>query len=81
MLEVRNQHRDTGTPLQIYWHALLFHIHRAYIIYGVISCLTYDWIVFGDLDFEFDPGHRSPYSKYVCDTPLHLLTILRTLNS
>ena len=20
-------------------------------------------------DFEFDPGHRSPNSKYVCDTP------------
>ena len=34
-LEARNQHRDTGTPLQMYGRAPLFHIHRAYIIYGV----------------------------------------------
>ena len=36
-LEARNQHRDTGTPLQMYGRAPLFHIHRAYIIYGEVS--------------------------------------------
>ena len=34
-LEARNQHRDTGTPLQMYGGAPLFHIHRAYIIYAM----------------------------------------------
>ena len=31
----------------------------------VISCLAYYWMVFGNLDveFEFDPGHRSLYSE------------------
>ena len=36
-LEARNQHRDTDTPLQMYGRAPLFHIHRAYIIYGATS--------------------------------------------
>ena len=33
------------------------------------------------VDFEFDPGRRSPYSEYVCDTPLRLVYILGSIKT
>ena len=35
--------------------------------------MTRSFLVTLTIDFEFDLGCRSPYSKYVCDTPCGIL--------